>query len=48
MLVDRDFIPAVPVIEWLGSLVVKALDSQIDSCEFSSRPLCCQITNLGK
>jgi len=33
---------------WLRSLVVRALDSQLDGCEFDSWPLCCRLTTLGK
>jgi len=33
---------------WLGSLVVTALDSRLDGCEFDSRPPRCPVTTLGK
>ena len=32
----------------LGSLVVTALDSQLNGCEFNSRPLHCRVTTSGK
>jgi len=33
---------------WLGSLAVRALDLQLDSCEFNSRPQRYRVTTLGK
>ena len=33
---------------WLGSLVAKALDLQLEGCDFNSRPRRCRVTTLGK
>jgi len=33
---------------WLGSLLVRALDSRLNGCEFDSRPWRCRVTTLGK
>ena len=33
---------------WLGSLVVRVLDSQLDGCEFNLQPQQCRVTTLGK
>ena len=35
-------------LPWLGNLVVRALDLQLDGCEFNSRPRRCRVTTLGK
>ena len=34
-------------LPWLGNLVVRALDLQLDGCEFNSLPRCCRVTSLG-
>jgi len=36
------------VLGWLGGLVVRALDSRLNGCEFDSQPRHCQMTTLGK
>ena len=36
------------LLGWLGSLVVGALDLQLDGREFNSRPQRCRVTTLGK
>ena len=33
---------------WFGSLVAKALDLQLEGCEFNSRPRRCRVTTAGK
>jgi len=31
-----------------GDLVVRAMDSRLNGCEFDSRPRCCRVTTIGK
>ena len=35
-------------LKWLGRLVVRALDLQLDGCEFDDQTLHCQEITLGK
>jgi len=35
------------MLPWLGNLVVRALELQLDGCEFNSLPRCCRVTSLG-
>jgi len=44
----RELSALTPSSGWLGNLVVRALDLQLDGCEFDSRPPCCRVTTLGK
>jgi len=46
-----DFVKSVSLydkLQWLGSLVVRALDSQISSHEFDTRLLCCWATTSDR
>jgi len=39
---------APAVVEWLGSVVVRAFDLRLDGREFNYRPRRCRVTTLGK
>jgi len=41
------FVYVVYLHQWLGHVVVRALDLQLDGCEFNSRPWRCRVTILG-
>ena len=45
---DNDITTHGSILGWLGGLAVRVSNSQLDDCEFDSRPPRCRVTTLGK